>query len=263
MRRAIKNDDIIAIQKFLNKDVNAFMRTACFCGRKDLVDEAISKGADDWKYGLIEACRGGHLQLVDFMIYKSEYSVQLNYGLKAACEENKRNIVDYLINRGCKYCFEGFIGACLGGHRPLVDYMISEGAYNWDVGLESACEGGHRDLVDLMISKGSHDWNRGLLGACKGGHRDLVDLMISKGADDLDMALSYANEGGSLNIVEFLISQGANLQYFCYEKPHICEYLLNFYRMFRAPDYKDYINKFKYLDNVLGSDVCREIKYFL
>jgi hypothetical protein len=76
--------------------------------------------------GLAKACRGGHRDLVDFMIQKG--ATDWNWGLK---------------------------GACQGGNRDLVDLMIEKGATHWDRALREACLGGHPDLADFMIQKGA------------------------------------------------------------------------------------------------------------
>ena len=42
-----------------------------------------------------------------------------------------------------------------GGKRELANYMIEKGAKYWNWGLEGACRGGNRELADYMIEKGA------------------------------------------------------------------------------------------------------------
>ena len=46
------------------------MRCAAIGGHKDLVEFFISKGANDWNWGMRGAAEGGHQDLVDFFVAK-------------------------------------------------------------------------------------------------------------------------------------------------------------------------------------------------
>jgi hypothetical protein len=59
----------------------------------------ISKGANDWDSGFINACLGGHIELVKFMISK-----------------------------GANDWKSGLEGACFGGNMDIIKLMISKGA---------------------------------------------------------------------------------------------------------------------------------------
>jgi ankyrin repeat protein len=68
----------------------------CIGGNIDVVRLMISRGANNWNYGLYGACEGGHLELANLMI---------SYGA---------NNWDW-----------GLEGACIGGHLELARLMIS------------------------------------------------------------------------------------------------------------------------------------------
>jgi ankyrin repeat protein len=57
----------------------------------------IEKGATAWNEGLLYACRGGHLNLVELMIEKG--ANYLNWGLEY-CKDGHLDIVQLLIEKG-------------------------------------------------------------------------------------------------------------------------------------------------------------------
>jgi hypothetical protein len=62
----------------------------CLGGHVDIVNMAITKGAQTYNSGLYYACRGGHRQIAHIMISKG--ACNLNYALQGACEENQREM---------------------------------------------------------------------------------------------------------------------------------------------------------------------------
>ena len=141
----IDNRLSIVQSNYIQSWINDGLVAACEGGHLDLVQLMITKGADDWNGGLYDACRGGHQALVHLMITKG--ANDWNYVLE---------------------------GVCVGGHQALVQLMITKGADNWNHGLNGACEGGHQALVQLMITKGAYGWNGGLYSACVAGHEVLA-----------------------------------------------------------------------------------------
>ena len=166
-------------------NVRSILRDACLEGNMYIATIAVTRGGIDWGYGFREACTGGHIGMVNFIIKQG-----VNWN-------------------------EGLCGACEGGHIDLAMLMIEHGANEWNDGLRGACEGGHHDLVTLMIEKGAYGWNKGLEYACEEGHIDLVRLMIERGATNLNEGLYYASKRGDYykgrnrNIEKLLIEKGA------------------------------------------------------
>jgi len=114
------------------------LQRACRSGSIDLVNLVIrspfidkeQRGTDYWDWGLREACRGGHMAIIELMIAKGANN--WNWGL---------------------------CGACRGGHMAIVELMIAKGANYWNSGLCGACRGGHTAIVELMIAKGATQCN--------------------------------------------------------------------------------------------------------
>jgi len=125
-----------------------------------------------------EACKGGHIDIVKFMIEKG--ATDYNYGLRGTCEGGNVEIVNLMIKQGATDWDEGLYFACLGGHMEIVKLMIKCEATDWYSGLRGACKGGHMEIVKLMIKCEATDWYSGLIRACKGGNIEIVKRMIEK-----------------------------------------------------------------------------------
>ena len=144
----------------------------------------------NWNDGLFEACRGGHLNIVNLMIEKG--ADNWNHGLR---------------------------GACQNGHLNIINYMIDKGAYSWNYGLYGACLGGHLNIVNLMIEKGADAWNDGLQGACQNGNlnrlqgarkpynTNIMNLMIKKGATRCFYCYKNIND----HLIKISINKNKNL----------------------------------------------------
>ena len=130
-------------------------------------------------YGKISIYICQNYQLITFSI-KQNFDAE--YGLIGACYGGHLHLVNSMIEKGAIRWNEGLEGACQSGYPHLVNFMIEKGATDFNSGLASACRGGHLRLVNLMIEKGATDWNWGLRSACYCGHLHLANLMIEKGA---------------------------------------------------------------------------------
>jgi hypothetical protein len=94
-----------------------------------------------WISGLCEACYGGHIPAIEFMI---EFTYQRS--TQAEIEDpNGWN--------------QGLFSACKGGHLEAIELMIKQGANDWNGGLKCACEYGRIPAIELMIKRGANDWN--------------------------------------------------------------------------------------------------------
>jgi hypothetical protein len=142
------------IKKEKNKELDdKLIKNACEEGNVHLVNLTISNGVVyDWNYGLYGACKGGHEEIVNLMIYK---------------EANDWNL--------------GLYGACLGGHPGIIRLMIQKGACEFEMGFFYACKGGHLESINMMISIVENiNWKYGFVGAFIGGELELMQLVISK-----------------------------------------------------------------------------------
>lgn len=169
-------------------------------------------GTYNLSYGIRGACRGGHMDIIELMISKGAFILDLEY---MACQGGHIDVINFLISKrthGWNWNW-GLYGACYGGHMDIVLFMISKGANGWNGGLYESCDGGHMDIALLMISKGADNWNEAFERACFKGHVDIVKLMISKGATSLYYGLFSAHEGGHTNIIELPAFNGITVDY--------------------------------------------------
>ncbi len=92
----------------------------------DLYDPDIN-----WNWGLIRACKEGHLGLVKLMIANGAYD--WDWGLRYACEGGALDIAELMISYGATYFTWGLCGCLINGHYNIAEYMLSLGAcYNND-----------------------------------------------------------------------------------------------------------------------------------
>ena len=110
----------------------------------------------------------------------------LGFGLYGACKGGHIDIVKFMIKEGNNNCYwnGGLYGACEGGHIDIVKLMIEKGANDWNKGLYYACQGGHINIVTLMVEKGA-DQCVGECWHCNKSikeHSDIDKLMHEKGA---------------------------------------------------------------------------------
>ena len=117
--------------------------------------------------------------------YHTYVRSKFNYiNLERACRGGCLQIAQFMIKKGATDYDNGLRGACSGGHLQLAQFMIDKGAKDYDHGLYEACRGGHLHLAQFMIDKGTTNYDYGLCGACFGGHIQLAQFMIDKGATE-------------------------------------------------------------------------------
>lgn len=182
---------------------------ACKNGDLATVSNCLTKGENNFRGGLGNACYGNslnHLQIAEIMLSKGADS---NFGLAFSCLLGNRKMVELMISKGANKWNFSFSYACRGGHLDIAESMISKGANDWESGAAEACRHGHKEIVELMISKGANNWNYHLLNACRGGHPGIVILILSKGANNLNQALGCAFATAHYDIVSILLTHGA------------------------------------------------------
>ncbi|XP_046337771.2 ankyrin repeat domain-containing protein 17-like [Haliotis rufescens] len=185
--------------------------TAADKGHKEVVELLVRKGAD---VSLLDighdtllhlACRGGHVEVVKFVL--SQGMVSIN-------------------SRGWEK-MTPVITAAEKGHKEVVELLVKEGAdvtlvnKKGDNLLHSASRGGHVEVVKFVLSQGtlsinSRGWKRmtPAMTAADKGHKEVVELLVRKGADvsllDIghDTLLHLACRGGHVEVVKFVLSQG-------------------------------------------------------
>ncbi len=107
---------------------NEILVKACANGNIKVVGLAISKGANNFNIGLVNACYNGHLDIAILMVYR--------------CDD-KINTYNTALNN-----------ACYNGHIGIVNLLLTEGANDFVGGLVNACYKQHKEIILLMINKG-------------------------------------------------------------------------------------------------------------
>ena len=168
------------------------------------------RGCDDWNDGFQMVCKNGDMEMYKYFV---DNGADLAFsGLIGACEGCHIELVE-LLSVQVEVTQIPFIAACRGGNVDIIKLLYDKNPdvekYDWDVMYE-ACSTGKIDAVKLLLELGFYSVNGGLCGACRGGRLELVKLMIDKGAKRFDFALYQATVGGHLDIIKLMIDKGAN-----------------------------------------------------
>jgi hypothetical protein len=189
---------------------------ACHGGRKELALLILERYICDPHWGLLGACSGGQKEIALMMISLTEsYGGKINWdwGLEEAVRYNHRELVLLMIERGADL-HRALAMSCKYGRRGMVLLIIqkiessrSDINYNW--ALAEACSLDRQDLVLLMIqkmksSKAAIDFSRAITRACAENNEELVMLLIAKGADP-NKGLSEACANGFPRMVLSII----------------------------------------------------------
>ena len=95
-----------------------------------------------------------------------------------ACDENKLNIVKYLIDQGCNF-------NSTDNKVPTIVLII----FNKNTLLHSACNCNNISLVKYLVEKGlyinseNEDYETPLFIACSKNEKEIIKYLIDKGAD--------------------------------------------------------------------------------
>ena len=84
----------------------------------------------DVNQGLQVVCKIGSIKLARVMINKGAY---WNFGLIGACAGGHIDVVNWTIENGATAWTPGLIGACEGGHKNIARLMMEKGARNRDL----------------------------------------------------------------------------------------------------------------------------------
>lgn len=168
----------------------------------------IANHVDDWDWTLEFACKGGNIDIVNYIIGKD--NTNWNSGLIHACESGHIHIVNLMISKGANCWNAGLEFACRGGNIDIVRLMLSKGAKVKDAALSCACEGGNPEIVKLLLtilpkrSIYGGIWNIGLVHACGAGNKEIIELMLMNGADNLSGGAMNACANGHVDILKLV-----------------------------------------------------------
>ena len=179
---------------------------------KDLIEFFISKGANNWNWGLFEAVRVKDRDLIEFFISK-EPKPDPNAGLSAAISIEDWDLINFFISKGAEDWQDALVEAAATGNRELVDFFISKVGDNWghqlDYALDNASSNQHWDIAKLLLEKGANP-EYGLSGSAYSGNKEMVDFFLEEGAENLNLALQMASAGNQKEMIDYLFFKGAN-----------------------------------------------------
>jgi len=123
-------------RSYKNNLLNLGLEGATESNNMDLIDFFIDKGADNFNIPLRIAAKNGNIELVDFFLDKDAnnlnqtiYTYDLKQAMAAAAEENDKNMINHLIEKGVNSndnLTYGMLGAILGGNLDLLKYIIGK-----------------------------------------------------------------------------------------------------------------------------------------
>jgi len=140
-------------------------------GDWSMVDFLIEKGAQTYNVPgiiLFWASRRGNLERVKYALRMVD-DLDRGSGIYQACQGGHLEIVEYLIGTDFpgKYAKGGLKRSCSGGHVHLVNWWLKQGATNYASGFQEACRGRrkyinpgnpvrfpYRKIMKLLIKKG-------------------------------------------------------------------------------------------------------------
>ena len=200
---------------------------------------------------LLEACRKGKLEVVEYLVNKHKHT-NYNTAIQKAAEFGHFNIVKYLIDKGadvhsnintelsllewagyyhntemidlvlktnCPYTKDmAIVYAAKHGRLNTVKYLIEKGYVgNLDLALKEAAKCNRTEVAKFLIEQGADihtECNAPLKTASSNGCLELVKLLVEKGANDenlLTSTLYHAITNGHLEVVKYLVQRGADI----------------------------------------------------
>ena len=164
-------------------------------------------------WAMVNACRFGHLDVVEFLCGRMSFSI---HEFNVACAYGKLAVVKFLHGRR-------------DTHKIIVrDYKDTEvdrhqnelNMYNYDLegyegddtdesnAMDGAAENGQLPVVQFLHTVGMPYTIYAMDFAAGEGHLDVVQYLHGVGANCTSSAMDHASRMGFLNVVEFLLAMG-------------------------------------------------------
>lgn len=199
----------------LNGYVNAGLVNACLGHHMDIVQFMLSKGATNYDKALWAASKGGFMDLAELMLDKG--ATKVNEAFSAACRSGHAAIARLLLTKGAACIASTLTHACTNGHTEIVrlllehkDKIVDFKRHTRSV-FRMACRHGYAEVLQLILPLVTLDGplaSQGLGEACSSGNETIFRLMLEKGAEPDWDAFQMACKKGHLHLVRLLIDRG-------------------------------------------------------
>ena len=157
IHRIAKNNHINLVKYCYNRELTDKWEDATYlasrCGAIEVANFLLSKFPQYTNYCFIQACKGGHLQIIETM--------------------DKFQIEDWE---------KGILSSIYRGYTDVIQYLYGvEGVtFNRDFAFRIACYKGRTEIVELLLTKHipKQIKEEGLEIACAQGHRGIVNILF-------------------------------------------------------------------------------------
>jgi ankyrin repeat protein len=152
--------------RFILKDdsinLNTLFSHACTIGNIEMLKIISTRGSVDWNEAIGHGCLHGHKHIVEYALKTTHWHWDWNLGLMNACRKGSIELMNFMLEKGANDYNNGLRGGCMSGNIVCIEEMVRLGAHNYDEGLHCACGSGQIDAAKLMIKYGGKYVN-----ACK------------------------------------------------------------------------------------------------
>lgn len=163
---------------------------------------------------ILNAVRGGHLEIVKYMTGKVPPDEQLYADrarlIEAAIESGNIDVLKYLISQGLA-SHNGVKRAAGNGHFEMVKLLLQMEMNEtclYDA-VKAAAAGGHLTIIKYLMDKCENDYSEGIIDiAALNGHAEIVKYLVRIGKPFSDYAFKCGYENGNLEIVKCLVENG-------------------------------------------------------
>ena len=159
----------------------------------DLVQEAISHGANDYDSAMHDACKNGNMDIIRYIL---PHVTTYNHALRGACQGGNLDLVKLILEYGPGDICGGMREACWKGHLEIAEFLIKEDEISPQEGLISAIHGNHIDVINYLIQDGVE--YGAIQEACRVGNLDIINILHAAGAELDDVCRSYINNNAVL-----------------------------------------------------------------
>jgi len=148
---------------------------------------------------------GGYIEIVEFAI--SQGANNFTTIAAEAAEKGNINIVGLVVKHKASNFDVIAINGARGGHFNVVEFAVHQGGNRMDISVfediaEYGAFAGSIEMVRLAMEHGARNTNEIAINAAAGGHENIVQLAINLGANEFKRMALEAAKGGFVNIVK-------------------------------------------------------------